>query len=146
LAVGAIASGDVLVTNDDLIRNYRVEAKDRERITEAQRSELARREKAYRGDRPPVEITGKTVILVDDGLATGATMNAALRGIRAQSPARVVVAVPVAPLGTCEELSDVADEVVCAVTPQLSTAVGAAYENFEQTSDEEVADRLRALP
>lgn len=138
LALGAIAGGGVVVTNDDVIRAHRVGAEDLEEIARAERQELARREQAYRGARPAAEIAGKIAVVVDDGLATGATMQAALQGIRARSPARVVVAVPVAPQDTCEELQRLADEVVCAITPKRFTAVGAAYWDFDQTSDDEV--------
>lgn len=145
LAVGAIATGGVMVTNDDVIRVYQARAEDLEEIASAERRELARREKAYRGDRPAAEITGKVAVVIDDGLATGATMHAALQGIRARSPAKVVVAVPVAPQDTCEELSNLADEVICATTPRPFTAVGAAYWDFAQTGDDEVR-RLLATP
>lgn len=142
LAVGAIATGGVAVMNDDVIRAYGVGPEDLEEVANAERRELARREKAYRDDRPPAEITDKTVIVVDDGLATGATMQAALQGIRAHDPVRVVVAVPVASQDTCDALSHAADEVICAATPRPFTAVGAAYWDFEQTSDEEVRQLL----
>lgn len=145
LAVGAIAGGGVLITNDDTIRAFDIDPETLEEIAEAQWRELHRRETAYRGDRPPADVTNKTVIVVDDGLATGSTMLAALTAIRAQSPARVVVAVPVAPADTCEELSHIADDVICAVTPKPFTAVGSWYWDFDQTSDEEVA-RLLATP
>jgi predicted phosphoribosyltransferase len=145
IALGAIASGDVVVTNDDVIGDFGITPDELEPITEAERRELHRREKAYRDGRPPADIKGKTIIVVDDGLATGATMLAALKGIRAQSPGRVVLAVPVAPEDTCEGLSHIADEVVCVTTPKLFIAVGAAYSDFEQTSDDEV-QRLLAAP
>lgn len=138
LAAGAIASGGVVITNDDVIRAYRLQPETLEAITTVEQRELARREMAYRGNRPAIEIAGKTVVVVDDGLATGATMYAALKGIGAQSPARVVVAVPVAPQHTCEDLQLVADEVVCASTPRRFTSVGAAYWKFDETSDSEV--------
>lgn len=137
-AVGAIASGGVVVTNDDAIRALGVTSEALERVAEAEQRELRRREKVYRDDRPPAEIAGKTVIVVDDGLATGATMNAALKSIRKSSPARIVVAVPAAPEDTCQELQAHADDVICATTPRPFFAVGQAYWHFDQTSDEEV--------
>lgn len=142
LAVGAIASGGILVTNDDTIRTYRVTLEDLEQIAETESRELQRREIAYRDDRPPAEITSKTVIVVDDGLATGATMNAALQAIRAQAPARLVIAVPTAPADTCQELTRTADEVICAATPTPFFAVGESYWKFDQTSDTEVRELL----
>jgi predicted phosphoribosyltransferase len=104
--------------------------------------ELERRERLYRGDRPPPDVRGKTVILVDDGLATGSTMLAAVRALRQQGPARIVVAVPVASPDTCELLKAYVDEVVCAATPEPFYAVGHWYEDFSQTTDEEVKELL----
>jgi predicted phosphoribosyltransferase len=104
--------------------------------------ELARRERLYRGERPPPDVRGRTVILVDDGLATGATMQAAIQALREQQPARIVVAVPTASPETCERLKEEVDDVICAVTPEPFYAVGLWYENFSQTSDEEVRDLL----
>lgn len=136
--MGAIASGGTVVLNDDIVAGWRVDSAALRRVADEEGRELARRERAYRGDRPPVAIAGKTVIVVDDGAATGATMRAALTALRELAPERLVAAVPVAPAEVCQELEVLADEVVCAVTPAWFTAVGAEYERFDQTSDEEV--------
>ena len=114
-----------------------------EAVAAAEARELARRQQAYRGGRPPPHIEGATVVLVDDGLATGATMRAAVQSVRSQRPARLVVAVPTAPLPTCEELSQQADDVVVLTTPEPFFAVGCSYEDFSPTSDEEVRELLR---
>jgi predicted phosphoribosyltransferase len=136
-AMGAIASGDVRVDNPDVLPlalpQDMVDA-----VVARERAELARREALYRGNRAPVALAGRTVILVDDGLATGASMRAAIAAVRLARPARVVVAVPVAAAETCRALQGEADEVVCARTPQPFMAVGAWYEDFAQTSDAEV--------
>jgi predicted phosphoribosyltransferase len=145
LAMGAIAtssSGTVRVLDDDLIRAARVTEAQLERVTANERAELERREHLYRGDRPFPDIAGKTVILVDDGLATGATMRAAVAALRQESPGRIVVAVPVAALETCNAFRDIADETICAETPEPFTAVGQWYENFSPTTDEEVHELL----
>jgi len=112
------------------------------RIVQAEEQEIARRDRLYRGDREPIQLGGHTVILIDDGLATGATMRAAAQAVRAMQPARLVVAVPVAVGETCAELRATADEVVCAATPDPFHAVGVWYEDFAQTSDDEVRDLL----
>jgi putative phosphoribosyl transferase len=136
--MGAIASGGLVVMNRQLVRQLGIAAADVRRVTAAERRELARREALYRGDRPPAALAGRTVILVDDGLATGASMRAAARVVRQARPARIVVAVPVAAQETCEALRDEVDEVVCGVTPEPFMAVGYWYGDFSQTSDEEV--------
>jgi erythromycin esterase-like protein/predicted phosphoribosyltransferase len=141
-ALGAIATGGVRVLNTALIESLDLPAEWIEAIDARERRELHRRERAYRGDRPPPDVAGRTVILVDDGLATGSTMMAALAAVRADEPARVVVAVPVADPQVCESLREVADEVVCALTPQPLQAVGAWYEDFAQTADGEVRSLL----
>jgi predicted phosphoribosyltransferase len=140
LAMGAIATGGVLVLDENLIRTLGIgEAQIRQAVA-AEVRELERREAAYRGGRAPPELAGKTVILVDDGLATGSTMRAAALAVRRHQPERVVVAVPVAAAQTCEEFRD--DEIVCAVTPRPFHAVGLWYEDFSQTSDDEVRELL----
>lgn len=143
LAMGAVASGGGLVLNDDLVARLGV---DHDTIAETIRHETAeieRREQAYRGGRPAPELTGRTVILVDDGIATGATMLAAVRAVRAAK--RVVVAVPVGPATLSSQLRDEADEVVCTSTPAMFEAVGQAFVDFHQVSDDEVR-RLLAEP
>jgi erythromycin esterase-like protein/predicted phosphoribosyltransferase len=143
-AMGAIASGDVAVVNDDVVRGLGIAPEAIQRVADQEGRELARRERAYREDRPMEDVTGKTVILVDDGLATGSSMRAAILALRRLRPARIVVAVPAAPESTCQELAAEADEVVCATTPSPFFAVGQAYWNFTQTTDEEVRELLRA--
>jgi predicted phosphoribosyltransferase len=115
-----------------------------EAVVAAEQAELARREAAYRDGRPPLEIAGRHAILIDDGLATGASMRAAVTGVRQRGPLSVVVAVPIAAASTCEDLADEVDEIVCAVTPEPFYAVGAWYGDFEQTGDEEVRELLAA--
>ena len=143
LAMGAIASGGVRVLNDDVVRWYGITAADIETVAREEQRELERREAAYREGRAPVPLEGRTIILIDDGLATGSTMRAAVQAVRRRNPARVVVAVPVGAPQTCAELSATADEVVCARTPEPFTAVGEWYVDFDQTSDEEVRQLLR---
>jgi predicted phosphoribosyltransferase len=142
LAMGAIASGGVRVLNDEVVRALRIPDHVIEAIAAKEQQELARRERLYRGDRPPPDVQGRTVILVDDGLATGATMYAAVQALRQQQPARIVVAVPIAAPETCAELREEVDDIVCAVTPEPFYAVGLWYEDFAQTTDDEVRDLL----
>ncbi|WP_280422930.1 erythromycin esterase family protein [Nocardia carnea] len=142
LALGAIASGGVLVTNGDVLAAEQVGPDVLERIARAEGRELRRREQAYRGERPLLDVTGRTVILVDDGLATGATMDAAVRTVYRMHPARVVVAVPVALEATCAGLRGRVDDMVCAHIPAGFSGVGAEYQDFTQTSDAEVRDLL----
>jgi putative phosphoribosyl transferase len=142
VAMGAIASGGVRVLDSELIRAARVSEAEVERVTVIERAELARRERQYRGERPFPDLSGKTVILVDDGLATGSTMRAGVAALRQEGPSRVVVAVPVAAPATCNALRDLADEIVCAMTPEPFRAVGYWYHDFSQTSDEEVQELL----
>jgi len=142
LAMGAIASGGVRVLNDDVVESLRIPLSIVDQVTEREQEELQRRERAYRGDRPPPDVRGRTVILVDDGLATGSTMRAAAAAVRRQQPARVVVAVPVAAASTCDALRTEVDEVACVLTPEPFYAVGIWYEDFSQTTDDEVRDLL----
>jgi predicted phosphoribosyltransferase len=142
LAMGAIATGGVRVLNERLIREAGIPASVVEAVAAAEARELARREREYRGDRPPPDVRGKTAILVDDGLATGASMHAAVQALRLLEPRRIVVAVPIAAPETCEALRAEVDEVVCAVTPEPFYAVGLWYQDFSQTSDEEVRELL----
>jgi putative phosphoribosyl transferase len=138
LAMGAIASGGVRVLNSDVVGWYGVTAETIDGVTRVEQSELERRERAYRQDRPPLALEDRVVLLIDDGLATGSTMKAAVEAVRAHRPARVVVAVPVGAADTCRALSAVADEVVCARAPEDFRAVGLWYRDFAQTTDDEV--------
>lgn len=144
LAMGAIAGGGVIVLNEDLVEALNISPKTIGRVAGREGRELLRRERLYREGRPPPDLTGKTVLLVDDGLATGASMRAAVEALRAHRPAGIVVAVPTAPEEACRELDALADEMICAATPSPFLAVGMSYEDFAQTTDEEVRDLLRA--
>jgi len=141
-AMGALASGGVRVLNRNVVRMLDIPDADVETVTQSEQRELERRERLYRGDKPPPDVRGRTVLLVDDGLATGSTMLAAVKALHEQQPARIVVAVPTAAAETCEDLRRAADEVVCATTPAPFRAVGLWYEDFSQTSDEEVRELL----
>ena len=143
LALGAIASGGVRVLNGDVINSLRISEKDIARVAEREGLELTRREHLYRGERPFPDLTGRTVILVDDGLATGASMRAAVAALRQREPARTVAAVPVAALEVCAEFQREVDEIICLETPQPFYGVGMWYGAFPQTSDEEVHELLR---
>ncbi|HEY9776019.1 MAG TPA: phosphoribosyltransferase [Planktothrix sp.] len=148
LAMGAIASGGIRVLNRGIIDALAVNQASLEEVTRLELIELQRREFAYRGSNEPLELKDKTVILTDDGLATGASMRAAVRAVRSMQPRRIIVAVPVSSPGTCRELGREVDEMICAAQPQEFWGVGEWYDNFEQTSDEEVhrlLDRARAL-
>jgi len=138
LAFGAIASGGAQILNSDVIRHVGLTSDAIDSVSERERSELARRERLYRGDRAESELAGKTVILVDDGLATGASMRAAVAAVRTRDPARIVVAVPTAALETCTLLGGEVDELVCPLKPQSFYAVSLWYDRFEQVSDDEV--------
>jgi predicted phosphoribosyltransferase len=138
LAMGAVATGGVRVLNEAVVTGLGIPPYVIEAVTAWEQQELARRERLYRGDRPPPGVRGRTVILVDDGLATGATMHAAVKALREQQPARIVVAVPTAAPETCEALKAEVDDVICASTPKPFHAVGLWYEEFSQTTDEEV--------
>jgi predicted phosphoribosyltransferase len=142
LAMGALASGGVRVLDEELIRVARVSDTEINRVTAAEEAELERRERRYRGDRPFPDLRGKTAILVDDGLATGSTMRAAVTALRVEGPSRIVVAVPVAAAETCDALRSIADEVICAVMPEPFHAVGLWYDDFSQTTDDEVHELL----
>jgi predicted phosphoribosyltransferase len=142
LAMGAIASGGIRVMNDDVVMSSGVSQETIEKVTAVQQLELTRRELAYRGHAAPAKIKGRIVILVDDGIATGATIRAAIRAIRTQSPAELIVAVPVAPPETCAELQPMVDSLVTLVVPDNFIAVGHWYHNFTQTTDDEVRELL----
>lgn len=138
LAMGAIASGGVRVLNRELIRSLGVGEATIDRVAASEQRELARREQQYRNDRPPAKVRETTVILVDDGLATGATMRAAVKALRQQEPAEIIVAVPVASPDICAGFQGLVDRIVCAATPEPFMGVGAWYEEFRQVSDDEV--------
>lgn len=142
LAMGAIASGGVRVMNDDVLRYVPVPQQAIEEVAAREQVELERREKSYRDDRPPLDVRGKTAVIVDDGLATGSTMRAAVRALRKMEPREIIVAVPVAAQSTCEEFRAETDDIVCLYTPEPFQAVGLWYEDFSQTTDSEVHDLL----
>ena len=142
LAMGAIATGGVRVVNQDVVSALGLSRATLDRVATAEQAELERREEAYRGSRPPLDVRGAVVILVDDGLATGSTMRAAVAAVRQQQPLRTVVAVPVAAPSTRDELAREVDEVICVATPEPFLAVGRFYDDFSQTSDQEVHDLL----
>jgi predicted phosphoribosyltransferase len=142
LAVGAIASGGVRVLNKDVMRAIPNADEVIETLTAKETAELQRREQSYRDSRPAPELRDRVAILVDDGLATGATMRAAVKALRQRGAAKIVVAVPVGPPDTCREFEEEADETICATIPEFFQAVGQYYEDFSQTSDEEVRDLL----
>ena len=142
LAMGALATGGVRVLNDEVVNLLAIPPEAIDRVADAEASELARREREYRDDLPPPDVRACTVILVDDGLATGSTMRAAVGALRAQEPARVVVAVPVAAPDVCDAFRPLVDEIVCAVTPASFHAVGLWYDDFAPTTDAEVRELL----
>src|SRR3979411_748170 len=142
LAMGAVATGGVRVLNDQIVDRLGIPDHLIDAVAAREQQELSRRELLYRGGRPPPNIRGRTVILVDDGLATGATMHAAIQALRQQQPARIVVAVPTASPETCEEMRAEVDDVICAITPEPFHAVGLWYQDFSQTTDEEVRELL----
>jgi predicted phosphoribosyltransferase len=142
LAMGAVASGGIALIDPRLIQSLHIADEDIAATVERETAELHRREEAYRAGRPLLVVRGKTLLLIDDGVATGASMRAAIESLRMQQPNRIVVAVPVGAPDTCEHLRHVADEMVCALTPSDLVAVGAHYENFQQTGDEEVRTLL----
>jgi putative phosphoribosyl transferase len=142
LAMGAISTGGVRVLNDDVVNYLRIPGEVIDVVAMDELRELERRERAYRGDRPEPNIQGKTVILIDDGLATGSTMRAAAAALRQKTPARIIVAVPVSATRTCDEYRMGVDEIICAKTPEPFLGVGQWYEDFSQTTDEEVRQLL----
>ena len=144
LAVGAIASGGVRVMNSDVVDALGLSDSQIEAVAAREQVELERRERAYRGGAKPLDLVGKTVILVDDGLATGASMRTAIRSLKSHRPGRIVVAVPTAPRSTCIALKREVDEAICLMTPEPFYAIGQWYLDFSQTSDEEVVALLQA--
>ena len=145
LAMGAIASGGVVVFNDSLMRELNLEQSAVDAVLATEQRELERREILYRGNRHSPELQGKTLILVDDGIATGATMIAAVKALRKHQPAAIIIAVPVAAQSTCEEMESLVDKIICPLTPINFYAVGLWYEQFTQTSDEEVIELLNQM-
>jgi putative phosphoribosyl transferase len=143
-AMGAVAAGGAMILDQTVLDQLRISSEDVAQVVEREKAELARRERLYRDARPPPEVRDRTVILVDDGLATGATMRVAAAAVRRRAPQRLVIAVPVAAGETCQELRAEADEIVCARIPAPFYAVGAWYEDFRQTTDEEVRRLLAA--
>lgn len=142
LAMGAIATGNVRVLNDDVVDYLRIPPRVIDSVARSEMMELKRRELEYRGERPEPDVRGKTVVLIDDGLATGSTIRAAAQALRQQNPARIVVAVPVSAPQPCDEYQIGVDEIICASTPEPFHGVGAWYDDFSQTTDEEVRDLL----
>jgi len=143
LAFGALASGGIRVLDRELISELNISEEDIERTTQTVKKELERRERLYRGDRPPLRVAGKIAVLVDDGIATGSSMRAAIQALRQMGPSRIVVAVPVAPARTCDSLRPEVDELVCIQAPELFWAIGQFYEDFSQVADQEVTELLR---
>ncbi len=143
LAVGAIASGGTRVLNYEVVNNLEISREAIDEVSIREQMELERRERQFRGDKPPLDVRGKTVVLIDDGLATGSTMRAAVAALRAKGPARIVVAVPVAAASTCDRMRYEVDEMVCLYAPDEFYAVGEWYRDFSQTTDEEVRERLQ---
>jgi len=142
LAMGAVATGGVRILNRDVVEGLRISESVIDAVAAEAQRELERRETAYRGGRPAPDVRGKTVILIDDGLATGATMLAAIAALRQQQPACIIVAVPTGSRDTCDLLRTEVDDVICALTPEPFAAVGLWYEDFSQTTDEEVRELL----
>ena len=138
LAMGAIASGDIKVMNESVVRNAGISDQQIEEVAHKEKEELKKREKAYRGARPDIDLQGKTVLIVDDGLATGASMRAAISALRKHNPKKIIAAIPTAPRDTCQEFESEVDQIICLRTPSPFWGVGGSYQNFSQTTNEEV--------
>lgn len=145
LAIGAIASGGTVIFNEPLMRQLNLDNESINSILSSEQKELERREHFYRSDRPSHDLQGKTIILVDDGMATGSTMRAAIAALHQYKPASIIIAVPVAAADTCEELESLVDEIICPLKPVNFYAVGLWYDDFPQTSDSEVINLLAAI-
>lgn len=143
LAMGAVATGGVRVLNHPVVESLHISDEAIEAETRKEREEVERRERKYRGDRPPLDVTNRTVLLIDDGIATGSTIKAAITALKKQKAGKIVVAVPVAPASTIEELKKEVDEVVCVSTPEYFFAISVWYDSFPQTTDEEVRELLK---
>jgi putative phosphoribosyl transferase len=142
LAMGAIAMGGVMVLNDEVVRSLNISQATIEKVAASEQEELERRDRAYRGDRPPPDVRGRMIILIDDGIATGSTLRAAIATLKQQQPQSIIVAVPVAPLSTYNELKAEVDKVVSLVTPESFYSISVWYDDFTQTTDEEVRTLL----
>lgn len=142
LAMGAIAMGGTVVFNDSILNDLNIAKPEINRIIQLENNELKRRESLYRGNRPFPQLANKTIILIDDGIATGATMRAAIQALRQHNPNNIIIAVPVAGIETCEEMEKIADKVICPLKPVYFYAVGQWYQDFSQTSDNEVYQLL----
>ncbi|RMF25328.1 MAG: phosphoribosyltransferase [Cyanobacteria bacterium J083] len=138
LAMGAIATGGIMLLNENLVRSLRISPQAIQEVVIKEQKELKRRDQLYRGDRPAPDLTGRTVIIVDDGIATGSTLKAAIAAIKQQKPEKIIVAVPVAPPDVCQELKNEVDEVVCLLTPEWLYSISLWYDDFSPTTDEEV--------
>jgi predicted phosphoribosyltransferase len=145
LAMGAIASGELRLLNEDIVQSLNISDEEIARVAAQEQRELQRREIAYRGDRPELDVSNQTALLVDDGLATGASMRAAAVGLKAKEPAQIVVAVPVAAPDTCQSIGALVDRVVCLSTPEPLHSIGRWYDDFSQTTDDEVRDYLEQV-
>lgn len=145
LAMGAIATGNITVFNDEIVRDFAISTSAIDEVIQSEKIELQRRNSTYRNDKPLPVFENKNIILVDDGIATGATMKAAIKALKQQKPAKIIIAIPVAAFSTCEELEKSVDELVCLLKPHDFYAVGVWYENFSQTTDEEVFELLKNL-
>jgi putative phosphoribosyl transferase len=144
-AMGAIASGNVVVFNEEIVEALHIRKNAIDRILKAEENELIRREEVYRGNKPYPELAGKTIILVDDGIATGYTMRAAIAALKQKKPAAIIVAVPVAARSTCDEIADKVDKIICPLQPENFYAVGLWYDDFTQTTDEDVLELMDSL-
>ncbi len=143
LAMGAIASGGITILNDEIVNLLHISTEAIDKIQKSEQEELLRRERVYRGKKPSPELLGKTIILVDDGIATGYTMRAAIAALKQKKPAKLIVAIPVAARSTCAEIAPLVDELICPMRPVNFYAVGLWYDNFSQTTDEEVMQLLQ---